>query len=184
MSFYLIKGTFHVVNYMPDGDSVRFQAEDNNNWKKLSGPSVEWNARDHVQLRFEAIDALETHFSGHHQPTKFAFAAREALLSNLGIKNVDWNDKGSKVISATDGTKGYILARVVESHRRPVAFVFSGETNKKDGSEVNLTPKWLKKVLIICWHKKDSYIPHITQDFSQILEMNLQKLLKMEGKRR
>jgi len=145
MSFYLIKGTFHVVGYEPDGDSARFMADDKNNWKKLSGPAVEWNARDHVQLRYEAIDALETHFSGHHQPTQYAFAAREALLSKLGITNVEWNDKQSKVISANDGTRGYILARVVESHRRPVAFVFAGDTTKKDGSEVNLGVKLLKK---------------------------------------
>lgn len=145
MSFYLIKGTFHVVGYEPDGDSMRFKAENKKYWKKLTGPKVEWNARDHVQLRFEAIDALETHFSGHHQPTEYAFAAREALLSKLGIKDVEWNDKKSKVLSANDGTKGYILARVVESHRRPVAFVFSGDPGENDGSEVNLDIKLLKK---------------------------------------
>lgn len=145
MSFYLIKGTFHVVGYEPDGDSMRFKAENKKYWKKLTGPKVEWNARDHVQLRFEAIDALETHFSGHHQPTEYAFAAREALLSKLGIKDVEWNDKKTKVLSANDGTKGYILARVVESHRRPVAFVFSGDPGENDGSEVNLDIKLLKK---------------------------------------
>jgi len=28
MSFTLIKGTFHVIGYSPDGDSIRFNAKD------------------------------------------------------------------------------------------------------------------------------------------------------------
>lgn len=145
MSFYLIKGTFHVVPYSPDGDSARFKADNKGNWKLLSGPAVEWNARDHVQLRFEAIDALETHYGGHHQPKELALAAREELIAKLGIKDVEWNEKQTKVISAKDGTKGFILARVVESHRRPVAFVFAGGIKKKDGAEIRLDQEMVKK---------------------------------------
>ncbi len=64
MSFNLIKGTFHVVGYSPDGDSIRFQANDRNKWNLLEGPPVQPNARGHVQLRIEAIDTLETHYLG------------------------------------------------------------------------------------------------------------------------
>ena len=60
MSFNLIKGTFHVKGYSPDGDSIRFRAKDPTNWKKLSGPAVGLNALGHAQLRIEAMDALET----------------------------------------------------------------------------------------------------------------------------
>lgn len=147
MSFYLIKGTFHVKNYAPDGDSARFKADNKKFWKKLSGPSAKWNALEHVQLRFEAVDALETHYEGFHQPKEFAQKARDTLLEKLKITNVEWNEKQTKVISANDGTKGYILARVVESHQRPVAFVFAGETDKKDGGKVILTPEMLKKCI-------------------------------------
>jgi hypothetical protein len=56
MSFTLIKGTFHVLGYSPDGDSIRFKAKDASLWKKLSGPTVEMNARGHAQLRIEAVD--------------------------------------------------------------------------------------------------------------------------------
>jgi len=62
MAFFLIKGTFHVKGYSPDGDSIRFRARNPDNWKKLSGPAVALNARGHAQLRIEAIDALETHY--------------------------------------------------------------------------------------------------------------------------
>ena len=90
--FFLIKGTFHVKGYSPDGDSIRFQANDSANWKKLSGPAVELNAREHAQLRMEAVDALETHYEGYHQPLKQAKAAGRFLLSSLGINEVVWDE--------------------------------------------------------------------------------------------
>src|SRR4051812_14468705 len=66
MPFSLIKGTFHVAGYSPDGDSIRFQADDKSLWAKLSGPPAKLNAREHTQLRFEAIDTLETHYANFH----------------------------------------------------------------------------------------------------------------------
>ena len=83
MPFHLIKGTFHVVGYSPDGDSIRFKADDRTNWNMLSGPPVELNARDHAQLRIEAIDTLETHYQGHRQPLKLAKKA--ALIAMFWI---------------------------------------------------------------------------------------------------
>ncbi|MDD5267120.1 MAG: hypothetical protein PHO08_08320 [Methylococcales bacterium] len=44
MPFHLIKGTFHVVGYSPDGDSIWFQADDLGNWGLLDGPPVGLNA--------------------------------------------------------------------------------------------------------------------------------------------
>jgi hypothetical protein len=41
MPFLVIKGTFHIVGYSPDGDSVRFRADNKEHWAKLSGPSVQ-----------------------------------------------------------------------------------------------------------------------------------------------
>jgi endonuclease YncB( thermonuclease family) len=147
MSFFLIKGTFHVKGYSPDGDSVRFRANNSANWKKLSGPAAELNARGHAQLRMEAVDALETHYEGYHQPLKQAKAAGRFLLSSLGINEVVWNENQGTVIKAQDGTKGYILARCTERNRRPVAFVFSGETEQNDGEEVLLDANKLKESL-------------------------------------
>jgi len=147
MSFTLIKGTFHVKGYSPDGDSVRFLAKNSDNWKKLSGPAVGLNALQHAQLRIEAVDALETHYAGHHQPLKEAKAAGRFLLSALGIRDVVWDGPQSTVVSAKDGTEGYILARTTESNRRPVAFVFAGDTEEKDGKEVLLDAKMLKDSL-------------------------------------
>lgn len=143
MPFHLIKGTFHVVGYSPDGDSIRFQADDRDNWDLLDGPSVELNARSHAQLRIEAIDTLETHYQGHHQPTKLALDALQFLLSELGIQKVKF-DKAGKVISAQDGTRGYILSRTAEKNHHPVAFVFSGDTKENDGASIFLRPNQLE----------------------------------------
>lgn len=147
MSFTLIKGTFHVLGYSPDGDSIRFKAKDSALWKKLSGPAVEMNARGHAQLRIEAVDALETHYQGFCQPLRPARAAARCLLSFLGINEVVWNETQSTVIKAQDGTQGYILARSTESNRRPVAFVFAGEAEVKDGGQITLDESILKESL-------------------------------------
>jgi hypothetical protein len=36
MSFTLIRGTYHIQGYKPDGDSIRFGALDSAHWKKLT----------------------------------------------------------------------------------------------------------------------------------------------------
>jgi endonuclease YncB( thermonuclease family) len=143
MPFTLIKGTFHVVGYSPDGDSIRFKANDADNWRQLEGPAVGRNARGHAQLRIEAIDTLETHFNEHHQPLKFGNAALDLLLKELGIKQVKFNADRTRVVSAKDGTTGYILSRKVEKNRRPVSFVFAGDAPEDDGATVFLQPNRL-----------------------------------------
>ena len=144
MPFTLIKGTYHVLNYSPDGDSIRFMPTDPALLQGLSGPIAKINGRGHVQLRIEAIDTLETHYSppsgggALNQPLTLAHAARTALIDFVNITNVVWSSNGSTVISANDGTPGYIMARSVEKYGRPIAFVFAGETAETDGASVQL----------------------------------------------
>lgn len=147
MPFTLIKGTFHVKGYCPDGDSIRFKALDPTNWNKLYGPPVELNANEHAQIRMEAIDALETHFRGVHQPLKLARKATNFLLSSLGIDDVVWDKAQSEILYAEDGIEGYILSRATEGNRRPVAFVFAGSARARNGSEVFLDGELIKKSL-------------------------------------
>ena len=145
MPFTLIKGTFHVVGYSPDGDSIRFQAVDNNLWDELDGPPVTLNGRGHAQLRLDGIDTLETHFMNSHQPREFALGALNSLLTQLGIENVLWNASVTTVTSASDATEGFILSREAEKNHRPVAFAFSGDIDQEDGSEVFLEEDLLKQ---------------------------------------
>jgi hypothetical protein len=138
MPFRIIKGTFHVVGYSPDGDSIRFKADNEDNWALLSGPPVNLNARRHAQLRLEAIDTLETHFLNMNQPLTLATRALDFLLHGLGITEVQWDVLRIRITEANDGTPGYIISRAVEGNRRPVSFVYAGETPEEDGSEIFL----------------------------------------------
>ena len=138
MPFTLIKGTFRVVGYQPDGDSFKLRAKNPNNWTKLSGRRVKPNSKGDVQLRFEAVDTLETHYQGVHQPLGLANSATNFTLAQAGIKNVVWGPKYRTVTAAADGVEGYILSRTTERNGRPVSFVFAGKTNRPDGSQVRL----------------------------------------------
>jgi hypothetical protein len=110
----------------------------------LAGARPRFNWRNHVQLRIEAIDALETHYTPGsdgatlHQPLELAHAAAERLMEFVGITNVRWNHGHTMVLDAQDGTRGYILARSVENNGRPVAFVYAGDAPEADGTAVRL----------------------------------------------
>ena len=150
MPFTLIKGTFHVRGYSPDGDSLKFKATRNNLWDKLDGKTVQPNSRSHVQLRVEGIDSLETHYSRDptsHQPLELAHIAGDELMDFLGITGVTWGPTHSRVAAANDGTRGYILARRTGPYGRPICFVFPGSTGLKDGSPVYLDSELLSESL-------------------------------------
>lgn len=149
MGFHLIKGTFHVKGYAPDGDSVKFRADDLANWNLLGPGPLNINSKKHVQLRLEAIDTLETHFPAPggevSQPLHLANAATDFFLHELNITGVQWNADHRRIIEANDGTPGFILSREKERNGRPVSFVFAGTTDHADGSEVFLTVDMMKE---------------------------------------
>jgi hypothetical protein len=149
MPFKLIKGTFHVRGYSPDGDSIRFRPDDLDLIVGLPGPSPQPHPRNHVQLRLEAIDSLETHFtpgggSALNQPLALAHAATDKLLDFVGITEVEWNTAHTTVTDARDETRGYILSRSVEKNRRPVSFLYAGDPPEADGSDVMLGEERLR----------------------------------------
>lgn len=135
MAFILIKGTFHVVGYSPDGDSIRFQADNLENWSKLSGISPELNEDNHVQIRLIGIDSLETHFRQCKQSVKWALNAANFLLESLEIDGVKWNEEKNLIVSAKDKIEGFILVKKTDQHGRPLAFVFKGKIDHPDGEE-------------------------------------------------
>lgn len=141
MSFILIKGTFHVAGYQPDGDSIRFQADNPDLWKWFAKQRVELNNKGYAQLRIEGVDTLETHYENEHQPLGLARAATKFLLARLGIKAVKYSKTGIKVTSAKDNTRGYIVSAKAEGQGRPVSFVFAGNCAEADGTEISLEPE-------------------------------------------
>lgn len=134
MPFTLIKGTFTPQAGIPDGDSVRFRADNRNLWAKLKGtpPELGKNARikDTVQLRFEGIDAIE---KGAVQP--LATQSLDNMLHLIGYNK-----------SNNPEPAGYILTRMTDDNSgRPIAFVFAGKTNLRDGAEVFLDGTMARK---------------------------------------
>jgi endonuclease YncB( thermonuclease family) len=108
MPFVLIQGTFDPTSGVPDGDSVRFKANDNDDvlFDKLEG-RIEFKSGGQVQLRYEGIDALE---KAAIKP--FSSDATERNIELLGGKK--------------SGLPGYILSSHADGNGRPVCFVFTG----------------------------------------------------------
>jgi endonuclease YncB( thermonuclease family) len=150
MSQYLIKGQYRILRSQPDGDSVHFFPDDLDAFTKLHLKALVSKAGG-VQLRLDAIDALETHYTPqghgahtHHQPTELAHAAGDRLLALLGFSDVERD--GETVTSATpDETPGYILTRFADKYGRPVSLAFAGEADQADLSAVYVTIDLLRQ---------------------------------------
>jgi endonuclease YncB( thermonuclease family) len=143
MPLTLIQGRFRILNTEPDGDSIRFVPTDPGAFT-TAGVAAKAGSGGAVQLRLDAIDALETHYtprvpggSVHHQPPEFADAAAARLLDILGFTDVQ--RAGQRVTAATPAeTDGYILTRFADKYGRPVSFAFAGTPDEADLSSVFL----------------------------------------------
>jgi endonuclease YncB( thermonuclease family) len=143
MPMLCLAGTFPVTGTEPDGDSLRFRPDDPDDWTLVPGQhQVRTNATGAAQLRMDAIDALETHYTprvagGHvlHQPRGLAHAAAEELLRELGFTDVERD--GERITAATpEEVEGYIVTRFADKYGRPVSLAFAGEPDHPDGTDV------------------------------------------------
>lgn len=121
MPFVLIKGTFHPGVGIPDGDSVRFAADDISLWDRLDGFIDDPGFNDTVQLRFEGIDSIE---KGAIQP--LATESRDSMLFHIGASSLQ------------DTPRGHVLSRSVDANGRPIAFAFAGDAPEEDGASIFL----------------------------------------------
>ena len=184
MKYTLIKGSFHVVGFSPDGDSMMFRARNAAHWEALGGDNKELfdtklqAGEGAVQLRLQGIDALETHYSpespptpadvkgketalqtkpspgGYHQPPAIAQAATAKFMELLGVGKAEWRSWGKntwidKACFIRDGQEvwvkdklqdvipGYIVTSEVEKNGRPIAWVFPGDTDTPDGTDLS-----------------------------------------------
>jgi len=134
--YKVIAGTFHIKGFQPDGDSIRFQATNQANWDFFTWAGEADKLAKKKQLRVEAIDALETHYEGYHQPRAFALAALESLLEMLQIHTVTYSLSLTQVVDASDGKPGFIASSTVDPFGRPVSYVFPKEARLTDGAIV------------------------------------------------
>jgi len=155
MGYTLIKGEFHIYypdlprqGPEPDGDTLKFLPDDPTLVEDLQG-WADFNGRHMINTRFEGLDALETHFSGMHQNMEWAENARDRVLQRTGFGEIRfWADLPAKVHSVQYHPKrGYVLARSCDGHGRIISFVYPGETNRSDGSDVFLDANLLNQSL-------------------------------------
>lgn len=135
-TYKVIRGTFHVKGYSPDGDSIRFESDNDAHWDFFSWNQAFVRKAQRKQLRLEAIDSLETHYEECRQPSSFAMAALERILELVGITDVEYNLLITSIVSAKDGTPGFIASAGVDQFDRPISFVFPAKTALTDGAEM------------------------------------------------
>jgi endonuclease YncB( thermonuclease family) len=147
--FWLIRGSFVIVGKQPDGDSVRFIADDTNLFGQLKNNSrIRLSKDNSVQLRFEAIDAPELHYLGAAQP--MGSESRDALLKLMGFKDPQYRTDGATVTSASVQTvRGAILSNAAEVNGRPISYGLLEKDAKglTDGTRVGVTNAILQKTL-------------------------------------
>jgi endonuclease YncB( thermonuclease family) len=143
-----IKGHYRIQHSEPDGDSVHFHPADPDAFTRLH-LSARVSGQGATQLRLEAIDALETHYSPRvaggflqHQPLGLAHAAAAELLRLLGFTDVQRD--GEQVTASTpDQTEGYILTRFADKYGRAVSFAYAGASDHQDLDSVFVDPALL-----------------------------------------
>src|SRR4051794_4025192 len=123
MPFTRIDGTIAVVGAAPDGDSVHFTPLRADAWS-AAHLRVRANAHGAVQLRLDAIDALETHYSPPgggavvHQPLALAHAAADRLLALLGFTNAPRGPDERVVSSVPASVPATVLTNGADIHGR------------------------------------------------------------------
>jgi endonuclease YncB( thermonuclease family) len=146
MNFILIKGKYRIHGYSPDGDSVRFAPDNPKLLGRLEGyQRHQKRISEPAQIRFEGIDAPETHFKNQfHQPDEYAKEARDFTLKTLGFTDVKW--RRNKVLEPKEDIEGYIITNSIEKFGRPVSFVFTGSARSvEDGALFNLDAEHIKR---------------------------------------
>jgi hypothetical protein len=150
MSMLLISGEYRITGTAPDGDSVRFYADDPSLWAQVGGAHpVHVNAAGGAQLRLDAIDALETHFAVEgatvHQPLALAHAARDALLTWVGFTRVDRDGSDPETVTGSDpaSVRGYVLTGAADDYGRCIAFAGRGAA-PAGGPRVHVTPEMVR----------------------------------------
>jgi endonuclease YncB( thermonuclease family) len=148
-NFLLIRGSFVIIGKQPDGDSVRFIADDASLFSQLKNNSrIRLSKDNSVQLRFEAIDAPELHYLGAAQP--MGSESRDALLKLMGFKDPQFRTDGATVTSAgVETVRGAILSNAAEVNGRPISYVLLEKDAKAltDGTRVKLEDATLQKTL-------------------------------------
>ncbi|SES75302.1 thermonuclease family protein [Geodermatophilus poikilotrophus] len=130
MPLTLLRGQFRIVGTSPDGDSIRFYPADPGIWARAR-IEVRANAHGGVQLRLDAVDALETHYTPRSSPhtwrqnPQVGNGAAAALLELLGFGDVVRDEQETVTAATPSARPGAILTRFADKYGRAVAMVFA-----------------------------------------------------------
>ena len=119
----------------PDGDTIRFLPV-NELPQSWGGKPV--GARG-INVRLEAIDALEKNFQGTHQELTGARKARDMMLAELGFTNVKFSRSDPDRIESANQNSlpGFVLSNGLDVHGRLIGFVYAGgDRPGEDGEEI------------------------------------------------
>lgn len=150
MPLIAIPGRYRLIGASPDGDSVRFYPDVPSAFADAA-LNVRTNASGGAQLRLDAIDALETHYTppgaAHpwHQPVALGGGAADALLALLGFTDVQRNDRNLVTSASPAETTGYILTRFADKYGRAVALAYAGRRRGGTGKPVYVEVAELKR---------------------------------------
>lgn len=157
--YTLITGDFYIMypdlptnGPEPDGDTINFLPDNDQIVRSLprfNGVPPERKHLGTYGVRFEGIDALESHFQNQHQNLEFAHAARDRMLAFMGFSRVSfWDDRPNKVQKALPHPiRGHLLANGIEANGRVLALAFPGTStlDAGDGDLVFVTEELLEK---------------------------------------
>lgn len=162
--YTMIRGAFVIEGYKPDGDSVRFIADDIKDWDLLENAKSIYqeyldtpqnqketnpDQKNSVQLRFEGIDTPEFGDGIERQP--LGKEARDFSLQFLGYQQIEFTPQGKQVRRANPNrTRGVLLSRSAPSgtQGRPVVYVFKeSDWDFSQAKETLIKPMWLEKTL-------------------------------------
>lgn len=150
LRYTLITGDYYILypdlprnGPQPDGDTINFLPDDDDlvqNLPRFSGRAPERKHLGTYNVRFEGIDALETHYQNRHQNLEFAEAARDRMLKLMGFGRVQfWPNQRNNVKSAQHHPiRGHLIANGIESNGRVLGLVYPGapDANLNNGERV------------------------------------------------
>jgi endonuclease YncB( thermonuclease family) len=144
-----MRGRLVVVGYQPDGDSMRFVADDPSLFATLQrGYKIRRSTRDgSVQLRLEGIDAPELHYGSAAQPD--GDTARDWLLGQVGFTDPVYKTGSTTVTSASpDSVAAVIYTKASDPNGRPISYLQVGGTHlPKDGAWTHVTTTVLDRTV-------------------------------------
>ena len=150
--FVVIKGDFVIQGKEPDGDSLRFVADDLDLFAGLrNAHRIVLSDDGSMQLRMEAIDAPELHYEVDTIRQPLGAQARDALLDAMGFSDVTFPGDANVLVSGStpERVSGAVLSKAADVHGRPIAYVLVADRAETldDGDTVEVDEDLLSNTL-------------------------------------